>query len=439
VPMNRRDFLSSTAAAAAAVSLSPTLVQDLRAQPRKRRYAIVGTGSRAAGMWGRSLRDKWGEYIDFVGLCDPNAKRAEVVRRRIGVDCPIFTDFDRMVAEARPDLLMVTTVDAYHAEYIIRALDKGIDVITEKPMVTDERQCREVLEAERRNNRKITVGFNMRYSPMHVRIKEILMEGEIGPIRSVDFHWYLDTSHGADYFRRWHAHKEKSGSLWVHKATHHFDFVNWLLAADPVQVHAYGELKRYGSAGAVRSTHCRPCPHKSSCPFYWDITQSPSNMELYANVEDEDGYLRDACVFRESVTSWDTMTANIRYSNDVILAYSLNAYMPLEGYVLAFNGDHGRLDIRSYGNRHDPSAGDNAVYLTKNFGTRRVLEMPQSTGEHGGGDDVLRDMIFKRPAVAPHLELPGSHAGAMSCLTGIAACRSIEEHRTVSIDALLRG
>jgi predicted dehydrogenase len=437
--MNRRDFLSSTAAAAAAASLSPSFIGSLSAQPAKRRYAIVGTGGRAAGMWGQSLKQKWGDYIDFVGLCDPNTKRAEVVRQRIGVDCPVFSDFDRMVAEAKPDLLMVTTVDAYHAEYIIRALDKGIDVITEKPMVTDEAQCRAVFEAERRNNRKITVGFNMRYSPKHVRLKEILMEGEIGPVRSVDFHWYLDTSHGADYFRRWHGERDKSGSLWVHKATHHFDFVNWLLDADPAEVHAYGDIKRYGKAGPFRSTNCRPCPHKAKCPFHWDITQSQSAMDLYVNVEDVDGYLRDGCVFRENITSWDTMTANIRYSNDVILAYSLNAYMPLEGYTIAFNGDHGRLEARSYSNRTDPSAGDNAVYLIKNFGERRTLEMPRSAGEHGGGDDVLRDLIFKRPSVPKHLELPGSHAGAMSCLTGIAAYRSIEQNRPVAIDALLRG
>jgi predicted dehydrogenase len=40
-------------------------------------------------------------------------------------------------------------------------------------------------------------------------------------LTSVDFSWYLDVFHGADYFRRWHRLKSKGGSLWVHKATHH--------------------------------------------------------------------------------------------------------------------------------------------------------------------------------------------------------------------------
>ena len=100
----------------------------------------------------------------------------------MGVGCPTFTSFDEMCDKAKPDLLMVTTVDATHVEYITKGLDRGIDVMTEKPMVTDEKQCQAVLDAEKRNNRKIVVTFNYRYAPKHQKIKEILLSGEIGPI-----------------------------------------------------------------------------------------------------------------------------------------------------------------------------------------------------------------------------------------------------------------
>ena len=85
-----------------------------------------------------------GRHGRVRALCDPNPRRAEVVRQIIGVDCPVFTDFDRMVKEARPDLVAITTVDAFHAEYIVRALDLGLDVITEKPMTIDEKQTQAV-------------------------------------------------------------------------------------------------------------------------------------------------------------------------------------------------------------------------------------------------------------------------------------------------------
>jgi len=437
--VNRREFLSSSAAALAVASSSPlSAAQPGAPSATRRRYALVGTGGRGSGMWGKGVKDQWGDTVEFVALCDPNPKRAEVVRQIIGVSCPVFTDFDRMVKEARPDVVAITTVDAYHAEYIIRALDLGIDVITEKPMVIDEKQCQAVLDAEKRNRRKIIVGHNMRFAPAHVRIKELMMSQPVGPIRSVDFHWYLDTSHGTDYFRRWHALKDKSGSLWVHKATHHFDYVNWLLDAEPVQVQAYGGIKRYGKAGPYRAKNCRTCTHTKECPFYWDMTKSASAMRLYGGeVEAVDGYLRDACVFRPEVTTYDTMTANIKYSNDVILAYSLNAYMPIEGHSLSFNGDYGRVEIRDYAKQPFEVPTPMEVFVIKSFGTRTKVDVPTVEGEHGGADDVLRNLIFRRPQVPDHLKLPDSRAGAMSCLTGIAARRSCEENRPITISDLV--
>lgn len=437
--MNRRTFLSSSAAALAAASVSSHAASAQPPAPGgRRRYALVGTGSRGSSMWGKGVKDKWGDTVDFVGLCDPNPKRAEVVRQVIGVDCPVFTDFGRLVKEARPDLVAITTVDAYHAEYIIRALDLGIDVITEKPMTIDEQQTQAVIDAEKRNKRKIIVGHNMRFAPAHVRIKELLLSKPVGPIRSVDFHWYLDTSHGTDYFRRWHGIKAKSGSLWVHKATHHFDFVNWLLEAEPVQVQAYGAIERYGKAGKFRSTNCRPCTHKGECSFYWDMTKSASAMRLYGgDVEKVDGYLRDACVFRPEITTYDTMTATVKYSNDVIMSYSLNAYLPVEGFAMAFNGDGGRIEIRSYGGQPFPVEDEMEVYVIKAFGQRTKIDVPTVAGEHGGADDALRNLIFRRPQVADHLRIPDSRAGAMSALTGIAARRSCEENRPIAISDLV--
>jgi predicted dehydrogenase len=351
--------------------------------------------------------------VEFVGLCEPNAKRAEVVRQIIGVDCPVFTDFDTMVKTARPDLVAITTVDAHHAEYIVRALDLGIDVITEKPMVTDEAQCQRVLDAEVRNKRKIIVGFNYRFAPKHVKIKEVLLSGAIGTVTGVDFHWYLDTSHGADYFRRWHRLRQ-NGSLWTHKATHHFDLINWWLAADPVEVQAYGELSHYGSKGPFHNTNCRPCPNKGECPFYWDITKQ-RGMTLYTEAESVDGYLRDGCVFKHDIDIWDTMSATIRYSNNVLMSYSLNTFMPIEGYHLAFNGTKGRLEVRDYERQPWEVAEDSDIELIHNFGKREKVEIPKADGAHGGGDTRLQDLIFRKIDAPAHLRLPDSRAGAMSC------------------------
>ena len=86
------------------------------------------------------------------------------------------------------------------------------------------------------------MAFNYRYSPKNELIWQLLRTSGLGKVTSVDFSWYLDVFHGADYFRRWHRLKSRGGSLWLHKATHHFDLVNWWLGADPVEVSAVSSL-----------------------------------------------------------------------------------------------------------------------------------------------------------------------------------------------------
>jgi len=431
--VTRRDFVAAASGAAVA-SLVPGAAQ---AAAKRRRYAIVGTGVRGIGMWGRPLVERYSDVLEFVGLCDVNPLRVEYARRTIGADCPTFTSLDALLDQAKPELLMVTTVDATHEGCIVKALERGVDVLTEKPMVIDEQQCQSVIDAEKRTGRKIGVTFNYRYAPKHQKIKELLLSGAIGRVTSVDFSWYLDTSHGADYFRRWHRLRSQGGSLWVHKATHHFDLVNWWLDADPVEVQAFGSLQQYGRKGAFRHSHCRPCPHKAQCAYYWDITKSPRLVSLYVDCEKADGYLRDGCVFKEDVDIPDTMNGIVKYSTGVTMSYSLNAFMPIEGYRLAFNGTEGRLEVRDFERQPWP-APETEIYVLRNFGKRQDIEIPKAEGGHGGGDDVLRDLVFRGITLPEHMRLPGSRAGAMSCLTGIAARKSMDAGQPVRIADLVR-
>ena len=108
--INRRDFVKTAGGAVAATSLlgaDPLLAQT----STKRRFAVIGTGERATGMWGSQLRERYSDVIEFVGLCDINPKRVEASKALMGVQCPTYTNFDEMLDKARPDVVMVTTRD----------------------------------------------------------------------------------------------------------------------------------------------------------------------------------------------------------------------------------------------------------------------------------------------------------------------------------------
>ena len=354
--------------------------------------ALVGTGSRGTTMWGRGLLAAHGSQIELVGLCDINGKRAEAARGYIGTAAPAFTDFDRMIAETKPELVVVTTPDATHWRYILRAMELGCEVITEKAIATDEQQCQALWDGCRRMGGKLTVAFNARHIAGAKKMKQLLLEKAVGEVVSVVYQEYLDTSHGASYYRRWHRLKAMNGTLLVTKSCHHFDQVNWWLGARPVEVRASGSLRVYGKNNAYRSSHCRVCPHTAKCPFYWDIAKDDHAQKLFVAAESEDGYFRDGCVWREDADVYDNSSVTVRYENGVNLTYVSDCYLPYEGQAITVNGKRGRIDWMSYGGG---GARMNEFRLTRTFGKSEVIPLTaDAAGGHGGADGLIRKLIF---------------------------------------------
>lgn len=222
----------------------------------KKRFAFVGTGGRAISFV-EPLVTTYRDTNELVALCDLSAARLAYYNEMLAgewgyhaVPAYLADRFDAMIRETKPDTVFVCSKDDTHHDYIVRALRAGCDVITEKPLTIDAEKCRAILQAQRETGRRIRVAFNYRWAPFRTKVKELIAAGTIGKVRSVNLEYLLDTNHGADYFRRWHAHAAESGTLLVHKSTHHFDLVNWWLDAIPQQVFAYGDLVFYGRANA---------------------------------------------------------------------------------------------------------------------------------------------------------------------------------------------
>ena len=436
--MSRRNFLAVSGAIAGSTIVNPHSrvlagdVSNLHQNNKKLKVALVGTGVRGVSMWGSSIVSDYSDYVEYVGICDHNPGRLEVGSEIIGAGCPTFTDFEQMMRQSKPEVLIVTTDDNTHDHFVKRGMELGANIICEKPMAIDENKIQTIIDAEKRTGKECRVTFNYRYAPHRAKMWEILRSGEIGDITSVDFHWYLDTSHGADYFRRWHRLVEKGGSLWVHKASHHFDLLNWLIESDPESVYALGDLDFYGKKGPFRSTNCRSCPHTKECNFYYDITKSERNMRLYVDNEKHDGYLRDGCVFRNDVNIHDKMAATIKYMNGVQVSYSLTTYSPYEGFRIAFNGTKGRMDSWVQESRPNSDKNYDEIVLFKNFGRREYVQIPQRVG-HGGGDKLLKDQIFIPGTPDPLKQTAGARDGALACLVGIAARKSVDLKEPVYI------
>jgi hypothetical protein len=240
----------------------------------------------------------------------------------------------------------------------------------------------------------------------------------------------------------------------VHKATHHFDLVNWWLSAIPVSVMANGKREYYTPEMAKRlglkSHHerCLTCPEKDVCSFQLNLEQNRGLKSLYLDNESYDGYFRDRCVFRPDIDIEDNMNVIVQYDNDVRMSYSLNAFNAWEGYMINFNGTKGRLEHRIveqvYVSGTDTvqgglEPGGTLVRVIPMRGVPKEYEPWSGEGGHGGGDQVMLDDIFLPDKKSDkYLRAADQRSGAYSILTGIAANKSFLTQSEVKIADLVK-
>ncbi|MCM2591759.1 Gfo/Idh/MocA family protein [Rossellomorea marisflavi] len=423
-----------------------------------KKYAVCGVSNRAITMFIQPMLKNFTQQARLVALLDKDPKRFAVCKQdhpsTQGVPEYKEDEFERMVDETRPDVIIVAGRDDTHITYIEKALNRDLDVISEKPMTTNAADSRRVMEAEKKSKGKVTVTFNYRYSPYHTKIKETILSGKLGRITSVDLNWYIDTYHGSSYFQRWNRNRDHSGGLSIHKSSHHFDLINWWLDQKPMEVFAYGDLNYYGNESEynpdqVDGRHCHTCEVKRDCSYYsrWNSRSNSITVEDDHITSDEKrketytGYRPDQCIFDSEIAIEDTYTATVKYDRGSLLSYSINFSLPYEGYRLAINGTKGRLETTEF---HAPSrvpfpVPEQTIDYFPLFGSKEVIHVVKNQGGHGGGDPLIQeDLFLGEDPLRPYKILSGSEDGAYAVMTGEAVWRSVKEHRPITIEELMK-
>lgn len=428
---------------------------------QKKRYAICGVSSRAFCQYINPILHEFSQSTELVALLDIDPLRFEVCHEQIpdskGIPCYLDTEFEKMIEETRPDSVIVVCMDRYHVDYILAALKHDLEVITEKPMTTNTADALAILEAEKNSKGKVICTFNYRYNPVHTKVREMVFNGMVGRVTHVDLTWYIDIKHGSSYFHRWNRMRENSGSLSIHKASHHFDLVNWWVDGIPEYVHAFGALNHYGPNGEFNPSkkdgrHCGDCTEKMQCPykarwatrntsiFAFDdhINAFESEKKLFTT------YRPDMCMFDSEINIHDTIVADIKYRNGVLLNYSANFSTPYEGYRLAINGTRGRIETTEFGGaggRALPDLNEGAQYIDYYpiFQGRERIHVPAREGGHGGSDGLILEDIFLGEDPARKFDiLAKSVDGLRAIAIGDAVYNSILDKQVHDLTGFIR-
>ncbi|ULL17120.1 gfo/Idh/MocA family oxidoreductase [Paenibacillus sp. H1-7] len=421
-----------------------------------KKYVICGVSTRANGMFIRSMLDTFKPYCEIVGLLDSDPGRFTNCFRKFPVlnGLPVYApdQFDRMIKETQPDVVIVAGADHTHADYIVMGLEHHLDVISEKPMVTTGADCKRVLDAQANSKGRLYVAFNYRYAPVHTRIKELILEGKLGTVTSIDLNWYLDTYHGASYYKRWNRKRLNSGGLSVHKSTHHMDLVNWWINQKPMEAFAYGGLNYFGPDGELNPAkedgrYCGTCRVKHECTYFmrWStrskelVPEDDHLTQLDTKPGAYNGYRADACIFDSEIDIEDTYAAVVKYDKGAMLSYSVNFSLPYEGYRLAINGTRGRIETKEVmSKRASYPIPEQTIEYFPLFGGKETIHVVPRSGGHGGGDPLLlEDLFLGADPLRPYEIMAGAEAGAYSVLTGEAIWKSVQTGKPIRINDLL--
>ena len=396
---------------------------------KRRRIALIGASMRVM-TFVRALQDKYHDAYELVAIMDIDKGKMRGFAKLMNLDVPLYEDFAGMCSEQKPDMALITTVDCTHAGYVSKCLDGKIACIVEKPLCIDEIQCREILAAHARNPEILAVtAHNARYHITMRKLKALLDSGEIGAVRSVHYAEMLDLDHGASYFRRWNRRKKYSGGLQIHKSSHHFDKINWLLGNRAGSVTAFGALTAYGEkASPFHGERCSTCSHTRKCPFF--LKRDAEEESIYRTVfyeerESDSFYAPELCVYSPEIDIEDFLSVGIMYENGVPVNYTLCAHTNYEGENIEFEGEKGRVEIK----RRTYRENGKTVPLNKmelfRFGCSEseVFDCGNETGGHGGSDPLLHEDLFGNGQSAMLATLED---GIQAVLVGVAVNKSLE-------------
>lgn len=234
---------------------------------------LVGAGNRANVYASVSLKKP--EKMKVVGIVDPDPVRRELMRERYSVpheNC--FENVYEFVKRDKfADAVINGTMEDLHVSTSIPVLEKGYDLLLEKPFAVNEKEMNELLSVARKNGSKVVIGHVLRYTNFYKAIKNHVLNGDIGKIISIETCEHVSYHHMAvSYVRgKWASEKICLAPMLLAKSCHDMDIILWMMKdTSPKQVVSFGSDFQFGKDRKPEGagTRClKDCPHVDDCIF----------------------------------------------------------------------------------------------------------------------------------------------------------------------------
>ncbi len=320
----RRSFLRSVSGATAALAIPISVFAEsqstTRSSDKPLRWGVIGTGHRGSIHIGAIKNSP--DDSELLAVCDVMENHLADGAKRAGPSVQTYTDYQKLLANADINAVLIATPNLLHKEIVLDALEAGKHVMCEKPMAISIDECKAMTSAaEKRPDQVVLYTMQLRYSPRYQELRKHIDAGKIGKPKHIlmaefrgdwnrgDVWQYDDPKQGKVNWRFSHA---ASGGTLNEKVCHYFDILHWMAGALPTRVSCAG-----GTA-----------------------------------------------VYKDGRDTWDHATTTLVYPDGCIATHSLCMFGPK------------RLDLQVIGDERSISVGDMSLVL-ESQGTKTPLHLPE--------------------------------------------------------------
>lgn len=363
------------------------------------KLGVIGYGSRISGI------------IRKIGALDPDCKIKAAVDIRqdelsklpelAGVAW--YASADEMLDQGELDGVLIGTRCSLHTPMAIKVLRHGLPLYLEKPVATTMDDLTLLKQHYEASTSKVVVSFPLRLTSLVAMAKEIVQSGKIGTVEHIQA--VNNVPYGRVYYQSWYRDENETGGLFLQKATHDFDYINYILEMEPVQVCAMTGKRVFKGTKPAGLT-CVACDDNRTCP---ESTAFRTDVGSWTH-----------CCYAEDTGNEDIGSAIIRYASGMHVNYSQNFFVQKGAGIRGARllGYKGTLDFDFYGGRINVQMHHTDRQETYKFG---------SGGDHFGGDTGLVQNFIDLLHGGTEMRSP-LEAGLTSALMCLKAKESAESN-----------
>ena len=367
--------------------------------------AICGLGSRGKDTYAK-CQHIFPERMKIVAIADIIPERVEEAGQEY--DVPISMRFssgeEMLEKEKLADVMFICTQDRQHYGHALKALERGYDLLLEKPISPVLSECRELAQTASRLGRRVVVCHVLRYTPFYQYLYRTIRSGKIGQVAAIQAvenvgYWHQAHSYVRGNWRR----AEDTSPMILAKCCHDMDIMLWLADSKCKKISSFGELTYFTEENAPTGApkYCMDgCEHRDQCPFYAPrfYLEHPKAVEdglVYAVTDQADSvHVLEAlkkgpygrCVFHSDNTVVDHQTVDIEFENQVTASFLMTAFTNQCARRIRIMGTKGEL-------KGDMEAGTIEI-IDFVSGTNDLIQLHTPSKGHSGSDmSMMREFV----------------------------------------------